>query len=390
MENTNKPIHKPTSPNFSSGPCKKRPGWSLSNLSQDSLGRSHRSEVALERIQSAINLSREILRIPEDYKLGIVPGSDTGAMEIALWSLLGKNKVEVLAWESFGKDWVKDIIDELKLDDSITHIADYGCLPNLNEINFNNDVIFTWNGTTSGVCVPNGDWIPNSREGITICDATSAVFSINIPWEKLDVATYSWQKVLGGEAGHGVIILSPKAVNRIESHDPDWPIPKLFRIKKGGKINHAIFSGSTINTPSMLCVEDLLDSLNWVNRIGGLTELFKRTDRNAKKIESWVDRSSWVSYLAENKEFRSKTSVCLKIKDKWFGSLQKDNQVKFLKMMTDALEVEKVAFDIRSYRDAPLGLRIWCGSTIDSDDIENLLPWLDWSYSKTKQKIESN
>ncbi len=384
MESLVKPKIKPSNPKFSSGPCNKRPGWALNNLSVDSLGRSHRSDFALKRIKFAIDLSKEILCLPNDYELGIVPGSDTGAMEIALWSLLGKKKVEVLAWESFGKDWVKDIIEELKLKECDSHIVDYGFLPDLENLDFQNDIVFTWNGTTSGVCVPDGDWIPQNREGLTICDATSAVFSLDIPWEKIDVATYSWQKVLGGEGGHGVIILSPRAIERIENYKPQWPMPKLFRIKKGNNLNKSIFSGSTINTPSMLCIEDLLDSLNWVKEIGGLPELIKRTNRNFKIIEEWVNKTPWISFLALESVYRSKTSVCLKIIDKWFLSQDSKSQSEIVSEIVDLLEDHQVAYDIHSYRDAPLGLRIWCGSTIESKNISDLLPWLEWVFETVK------
>lgn len=384
MDKLVKPIMKPLNPKFSSGPCNKRPGWSINNINLDSLGRSHRSVLALSKIKSAIEISKEILSLPKGYELGIVPGSDTGAMEIALWSLLGKNKTEVLAWESFGKDWVKDIVDELKLRECKTHIVEYGNLPDLKELNFENDIVFTWNGTTSGVCVPDGDWIPETRKGLTICDATSAVFSLEIPWEKIDVATYSWQKVLGGEGGHGVLILSPRAIDRIESYTPKWPIPKLFRIKKGSKLNRSIFSGSTINTPSMLCIEDLLDTLNWVKQIGGLPELINRTSRNFEIIEDWVRNTAWVDFLATTSRYRSKTSVCLKIVDKWFLSLGSDSQSKFVSEMVNMLEDCNVAYDIHSYRDAPLGLRIWCGSTVETKDISALLPWLEWVFNKLK------
>ncbi|PPR77255.1 MAG: Phosphoserine aminotransferase [Alphaproteobacteria bacterium MarineAlpha2_Bin1] len=379
-----KPVIKPLNPKFSSGPCNKRPGWAIKNLNLDSLGRSHRSVLALKKIKSAIEISKEILRLPKGYELGIVPGSDTGAMEIVLWSLLGKNKVEVLAWESFGKDWVKDIIDELNLKESKIHIVEYGHLPDLKVINFDNDVVFTWNGTTSGVCVPDGNWISQTRKGLTICDATSAVFSLDIPWEKIDVATYSWQKVLGGEGGHGVIILSPRAIERIENYVPKWPIPKLFRIKKGDKINKNIFSGSTINTPSMLCIEDLLDTLNWVKQIGGLPELINRTNRNFRIIEEWVTRTPWIDFLASESEYRSKTSVCLKIVDEWFLSLGVQSQSNFVSEIVSLLEDEHVAYDIHSYRDAPLGLRIWCGSTVETKDLTNLLPWLEWVFKEVK------
>ena len=384
MEDLVKPLIKPSNPKFSSGPCNKRPGWNLNNLDSVALGRSHRSELALKKIQKTIELSKKILDLPENYELGIVPGSDTGAMEIAMWSLLGKNKVEVLAWESFGKDWVKDIINELKIEKTLVHLSDYGYLPDLEKIDFENDVVFTWNGTTSGVCVPNGDWIPENRLGLTICDATSAAFSMNIPWEKIDVATYSWQKVLGGEGAHGVLILSPRALERIESYSPEWPIPKLFRLKKGGQLNKSIFAGSTINTPSMLCIEDLLDALDWVQEIGGLTELINRTNKNSKILQNWVNKTSWIDFLAVNIEHRSNTSVCLKVVDSWFLSQNRNNQESFVKKMTKILEEEEVAFDINSYRDAPLGLRIWCGSTVESNDIENLLPWLDWVFNKVK------
>jgi phosphoserine aminotransferase len=380
------PTTKPRIPHFSSGPCAKRPGWSVSKLENACVGRSHRSAAGKARIEEVIERSKAILGVPADYRLGIVPASDTGAVEMALWSLLGKLPVDILAWESFGLEWVKDVVDELKLPDLNVLKATYGSLPDLDQVDFSHDVVFLWNGTTSGVRVPNGDWIKDDRQALTICDATSAVFAMEIPWEKLDVVTYSWQKVLGGEAQHGVIVLSPRAVERLESYVPAWPIPKLFRLTQKGKLIEGIFKGDTINTPSMLCVEDALDGLLWAESIGGLPGLIRRSEANLATIARWVEQSSWAAFLAEKPETRSCTSICLKIVDDWFTGLSPDKQAESAKKLAKLLEKQEVAFDIASYRAAPPGIRIWGGATVETADIEALLPWLDWAYATVKQE----
>ena len=380
------PTTKPRIPHFSSGPCAKRPGWSVSKLENACVGRSHRSAAGKARIEEVIERSKAILGVPADYRLGIVPASDTGAVEMALWSLLGKLPVDILAWESFGLEWVKDVVDELKLPDLNVIKATYGSLPDLNQVDLSHDVVFLWNGTTSGVRVPNGDWIKDDRQGLTICDATSAVFAMEIPWEKLDVVTYSWQKVLGGEAQHGVIVLSPRAVERLESYVPAWPIPKLFRLTQKGKLIEGIFKGDTINTPSMLCVEDALDGLLWAESIGGLPGLIRRSEANLATIARWVEQSSWAAFLAEKPETRSCTSICLKIVDDWFTGLSPEKQAESAKKVAKLLEKQEVAFDIASYRAAPPGIRIWGGATVETADIEALLPWLDWAYATVKQE----
>lgn len=383
------PSSKPASPFFSSGPCSKRPGWSVSQLENACVGRSHRSKDGKAKISDVIERSKKILGVPADYRLGIVPASDTGAVEMALWSLLGSRPLDILAWESFGQEWVKDVTDELKLADTRLIKAPYGSLPDLNSVDFSHDVVFLWNGTTSGVRVPNGDWIKDDREGLTICDATSAVFAMDIPWSKLDVVTYSWQKVLGGEAQHGVIVLSPRAVERLESYKPAWPLPKLFRMTQKGKLIEGIFKGDTINTPSMLCVEDALDSLIWAESIGGLSGLINRSEANLKAIAQWVESSDWADFLAETPETRSCTSICLKIVDSWFTSQTPEAQAKCASELAKLLEKEKVAYDIAPYRAAPPGLRIWGGATVETADIEALLPWLDWAYSTVKAELMS-
>ncbi|WP_414586496.1 phosphoserine transaminase [Scytonema sp. PCC 10023] len=380
------PTTKPRIPHFSSGPCAKRPGWSVSKLENACVGRSHRSAAGKARIEEVIERSKAILGVPADYRLGIVPASDTGAVEMALWSLLGKLPLDILAWESFGLEWVKDVVDELKLPDLNVIKATYGSLPDLNQVDLSHDVVFLWNGTTSGVRVPNGDWIKGDRQGLTICDATSAVFAMEIPWEKLDVVTYSWQKVLGGEAQHGVIVLSPRAVERLESYQPAWPIPKLFRLTQKGKLIEGIFKGDTINTPSMLCVEDALDGLLWAESIGGLPGLIRRSEANLATIARWVEQSSWAAFLAEKPETRSCTSICLKIVDDWFTALSPEKQAESAKKLAKLLEKQEVAFDIASYRAAPPGIRIWGGATVETADIEALLPWLDWAYATVKQE----
>ena len=383
MTTSEKPAQRPDNPHFSSGPCSKRPGWSLNKLSDALLGRSHRSSGGKSKLKEAIDKTRSLLGIPSDYLVGIVPASDTGAVEMALWSLLGARGVDVLAWESFGKGWVGDIQNQLKLDNVRVIDADYGDLPDLGNVNFDNDVVFTWNGTTSGVRVPNGNWIAADRQGLTICDATSAAFAQDLDWPKLDVVTFSWQKVLGGEAQHGMLILSPRAVARLESYQPPWPLPKIFRMTKSGKINEGIFEGMTINTPSMLCVEDFLDALNWTAEIGGLGALQARADKNLALIARWVEDTPWIDFLARIPETRSNTSVCLKIVAPEVEALNREEQGKFAKRMTALLAEEKVAYDIGAYRDAPPGLRIWSGSTVNNSDIQALLPWIAWAYSRT-------
>ncbi|MDQ8198403.1 phosphoserine transaminase [Pelagicoccus enzymogenes] len=379
-----KPANKPNRPYFSSGPCSKRPGWSLSALENALVGRSHRAKNAKARIEEVIDRSKNILGLPEGYVCGIVPASDTGAVEMALWSLLGARGVDMMAWESFGSGWVTDVIKQLKLENVTKHEAAYGEIPDLAKVNFSNDVVFTWNGTTSGAKVPNGDWIPSDREGLTICDATSAVFAMELPWEKLDVVTYSWQKVMGGEAAHGMLILSPRAIERLESYTPAWPLPKIFRLTKGGKLIDGIFTGATINTVSMLCVEDALDGLKWAEEIGGLPALIERSDANLAAIEKWVEQSDWAGFLAEDKSIRSNTSICLKITDTWFTSLPAEEQAAAAKKIVSLCDAEGVGFDFGAYRDAPTGFRIWGGATVDTADIEALLPWLDWAYAEVK------
>ncbi len=382
-----KPSVRPNVPNFSSGPCAKRPGWSLDALKDACLGRSHRSKPGKAKLQQVIDLSKEILGIPAGYRLGIVPASDTGAVEMALWSLLGERPVDVLVWESFGKDWGTDIAKQLKLDARILQ-AGYGEIPDLKQVDWARDVIFTWNGTTSGVRVPNGDWIADDRQGLAICDATSAAFAMDLPWDKLDVVTWSWQKVLGGEAAHGMLVLSPRAVERLESHKPAWPMPKIFRMTKDGKINEGIFKGDTINTPSMLAVEDAIDGLVWAKSIGGLTALVERSEGNLKRVADWQAASgSWSAFLAKDPAIRSCTSICLTIADPAVTALDAAGQADFAKKLASLLEKEGVAYDIAAYRDAPAGLRIWGGATVEGADIEALLPWLDWAFATAKAEI---
>ena len=382
-----KPTHRPRRPHFSSGPCAKRPGWTPAALDQALVGRSHRSKPGKAKLREAIDRTRALLGVPDDYRIGIVPASDTGAMEAAMWSLLGARPVDMLAWESFGQGWVTDVAKQLKLDDARIMTADYGQIVDLSAVDPAHDVVFTWNGTTSGVKVPDGDWIADDRTGLTICDATSAAFAMDLPWPKLDVVTYSWQKVLGGEAAHGVLILSPRAVERLESYTPPWPLPKIFRLTKGGKLIEGIFEGATINTPSLLCVEDYLDALAWAESVGGLAGLIGRAEDNLAVLEGWVAETDWVAFLAADKAIRSSTSVCLKIVDPWFASLDADAQASVPKKVAGLLDAEGVAHDIGGYRDAPPGLRIWCGGTVQSADLQALTPWLDWAYGQVKSEL---
>src|SRR6516164_5934557 len=381
------PLVRPTAPHFSSGPCAKRPGWSRQALTDAALGRSHRAKLGKAKLKRAIDLTREVLRVPADYRIAIVPASDTGALEMALWSLVGARPVTMLAWESFGEGWVSDVVSELKLKDVTILKAGYGELPDLAKVDWNTDVVFTWNGTTSGVRVPDGRWIAADRAGLAICDATSAAFAQPLDWPKLDVATFSWQKVLGGEAAHGMLILSPRAVERLETYQPPWPLPKLFRMTKGGKLHEGIFEGETINTPSMLCVEDYLDTLEWAQSIGGLDGLIARADANAKVIADWVASTPWIEFLARDPALRSNTSVCLKVVDSSVARLPAEAQAAFVKGIAAALEKEGVAYDIDAYRDAPPGLRIWCGSTVERADVEALTLWLDWAFAETKDAL---
>jgi len=382
-----KPTTKPVNPNFSSGPCSKRPGFTLEALQDAPLGRSHRAKIGKDKLHEVIERTKKVLGVPADYRVGIVPASDTGAVEMALWSLLGERGVDMVQWESFGKGWVGDVKTQLKLDDVRVFEAPYGQLPDLGQVDFNRDVVFTWNGTTSGVCVPDGDWIDADRAGLTICDATSAVFAMDIAWDKIDVLTYSWQKVMGGEGAHGVLILSPRAVERLESYTPVWPLPKIFRMTKGGKLIDGIFTGATINTPSMLCVEDALDGLRWAESIGGLDALKKRSQANLKVLEDWVSASHDFAFLAGDRATRSNTSVCLLITADWFTALSDEDQAKAAKKLVTLLDEEGVAYDIGSYRDAPAGLRIWSGATVESNDLALLTPWLDWGLAQVAQEF---
>lgn len=378
------PEKKPASPLFSSGPCAKRPGWTIKNLENAPLGRSHRAAIGKSRLKEAIDKTHEILGLPDDYLVGIVPGSDTGAVEMALWSMLGARGVDMLAWESFGSGWITDVTKQLKLDDVRKIEAPYGELPDLSVIDPGRDVVFTWNGTTSGVKVPNGDWISDNRAGLTICDATSAAFAMDLPWDKLDVTTFSWQKVMGGEGAHGILILSPRAVERLESYTPSWPLPKIFRLTKNGKLISGIFTGATINTPSMLCVEDYIDTLNWGAEVGGLKGLIKRSEDNFAVLRDWVEKNDWVDFLAVDPATVSNTSVCLKITAPWFIALDDDEKAKAAKKLASLLDAQDVAYDIGAYRDAPAGLRIWAGSTIEASDLRDLTPWLDWAYDDVR------
>ena len=380
-----RPDAHPARPYFSSGPCAKPPGWAPEHLALGSLGRSHRSKLGKARLGHAIELTRRVLRVPATHRIGIVPASDTGAVEMALWSLLGPRPVTLLAWESFGEGWVADVVDQLKLEATVMR-ADYGALPDLTQVDPGSDVVFTWNGTSSGVRVPNGDWIADDREGLVIADATSAVFAQPIPWEKVDVATFSWQKVLGGEGGHGVLILGPRAVERLESHVPARPLPKIFRLTKNGKLSEGVFRGETINTPSMLCVEDYIFALEWAQGLGGLSALIARADANAAALDQWVEATPWVEHLAADPAIRSNTSVCLRFAADAVRGLDPEGQAALVKEMAALLEAEGAAFDVASYRDAPPGLRVWCGATVETPDLEALFPWLDWAFHEARSR----
>ncbi|HWZ09334.1 MAG TPA: phosphoserine transaminase [Bradyrhizobium sp.] len=382
-----KPALRPKVPHFSSGPCAKRPGWTAQNLKDAALGRSHRAKIGRARLKLAIELTREVLEVPPDYRIGIVPASDTGAVEMALWSLLGARPVTTLAWESFGEGWVSDIVKELKLKDVTRLHAAYGEIPDLGKVDPDSDIVFTWNGTTSGVRVPNADWIRADRAGLTICDATSAAFAQALDWAKLDVVTFSWQKALGGEAAHGMLVLSPRAVERLETYKPAWPLPKIFRMTKGGKLNEGIFEGETINTPSMLCVEDYLDALNWAKSVGGLKALIGRADANAGVLADWKARTPWIDFLAKDKAIRSNTSVCMKVVDPAIVALTADAQAEFAKKLVALVEKEGAGFDFAHYRDAPAGLRIWCGATVEAGDVALLTQWIDWAFAETKASL---
>ena len=379
-----KPSTKPANANFSSGPCSKRPGWTIDALKNSPIGRSHRHKVCKEKLNEVIIKSKKLLKLPEGYHVGIMTGSNTGALESALWSLLGLKGVDILAWENFGKDWVIDVINQLKIKDVNSHIAEYGELPNLEKVNFDNDVVFTWNGTTAGVRVPDANWIPEDRKGLTICDATSGIFAMDMDYSKLDVITWSWQKVLGAEAAHGMIAISPRAVQRLESHTPPWPIPKLFRLASKQKLIKGIFEGGTINTPSMICVEDGLDALNWVESIGGTKELVNISNQNLKIVEEWIEKSDNFKFMCEDKKIRSSTSITVQVKDEWFIKHNEEDQRGVLKKLFSLLEKEGVANDINGYPKAPPSIRIWGGSTVQNSDMKALLPWIDWAYNSIK------
>ena len=385
----NKPNLKPANPNFSSGPTTKRPGWTTQHLEFALLGRSHRSPDCKARLKNVIEESKNILALPKDYLLGIMPGSDTGAIEAALWCLLGQRGVDVLAWENFGKDWVVDVVDQLQITNRTVHVADYGDLPNLSHVNFANDVIFTWNGTTSGVKVPDGDWIPSDREGLTICDATSAIFAMPIDYEKCDVLTWSWQKVLGGEAAHGMIALSPRAIERLTTYVPQWPIPKAFRLAENKKLISDIFEGNTINTPSMMCVEDILDTLEWVKGLGGIKELFKRSDKTLQYISEWINNNSSFEFMNQTEKTRSNTGITFLIKDDWFKNSGETKQREIMNEIFELLYKENIAYDINGYPKAPPSFRVWGGGTVESRDVKKLLPWIKWALEKIKLNIKN-
>ncbi len=387
MTTTARPTVRPVNPNFSSGPCSKRPGWSLDALKDAALGRSHRSKLGKSKIFEAIELTREVLEVPSTHRIAIVPGSDTGAVEMAMWSLLGARGVEVLAWESFGSVWVTDAVKQLRVPGTKATVADFGTLPDLSTVDFENDVVFTWNGTTSGVRVPNANWIPDTRAGLTICDATSAAFAMELDYDKLDVVTFSWQKIMGGEAAHGILIMGPRAVERLESYTPSWPIPKLFRMIKNGKIDEALFKGETINTPSMLAVEDYLDALKWGKSVGGLHSLVARATKNATALGDYIRASDWLDFLAKDTATHTNTGVCFKIVDPAVTALPETEQAAFAKAIVDRLEGLGVAYDFGSYRDAPAGFRVWCGATVEASDVVALTHWLDWAYAEARQGL---
>jgi len=382
-----KPSSKPSNPNFSSGPCAKRPGWELSVLKNAPIGRSHRSKECKEKLNQAIVKSKQVLKLPDSYSLAIMTGSNTGALEAAMWSLLGCKGVDVLAWENFGKDWVIDVLEQLKIENVNSQVSDYGKLPDLGKVNFKNDVIFTWNGTTAGVRVPDAKWIPDDREGLTICDATSGIFAMDIDFNKLDAISWSWQKVLGGEAAHGMLALSPRALKRLETYTPKWPIPKLFKLANKKKVIKGVFEGATINTPSMICVEDVLDSLNWVESVGGTKELIKISNENLKIVENWVNNSDWVKFMCADKNTRSSTSITLLIKDEWFNKFSEEEQRNVIKKIVSTLDKEGVAKDIIGYPKAPPSLRLWGGATVQNNDMKTLLPWIDWAYQSVKNDV---
>ena len=382
-----KPSSKPSNPNFSSGPCAKRPGWDLSVLKNTPIGRSHRSKECKDKLNQAIVKSKQVLKLPDSYSLAIMTGSNTGALEAAMWSLLGCKGVDVLAWENFGKDWVIDVLEQLKIENVNSYVSDYGKLPDLGKVNFKNDVIFTWNGTTAGVRVPDAKWIPDDREGLTICDATSGIFAMDIDFNKLDAISWSWQKVLGGEAAHGMLALSPRALKRLETYTPKWPIPKLFKLANKKKVIKGVFEGATINTPSMICVEDVLDSLNWVESVGGTKELIKISNENLKIVENWVNNSDWVKFMCADKNTRSSTSITLLIKDGWFNKFSEEEQRNVIKKIVLTLDKEGVAKDIIGYPKAPPSLRLWGGATVQNNDMKALLPWLDWAYHTVKNNV---
>ncbi len=388
MSELSRPAVRPANPNFSSGPCAKRPGWSLEVLADTPVGRSHRAKIGKAKLEEVIDRTRSVLGIPADYRIGIVPASDTGAVEMALWSLLGERGVDMLAWESFGEGWVTDVTKQLKLSDVRVFRAPYGELPDLGQVDFARDVVFTWNGTTGGVRVPNGDWIKADRQGLTICDATSAVFAMDMPWDKLDVVTWSWQKVLGGEGAHGMLVLSPRAVERLTTYKPAWPLPKIFRLTSGGKLSEGIFKGETINTPSMIAVEDQIDALKWSEQIGGLKGLIARSEANLKALQTWFDTSDWAENLTKDPKVRSCTSICIAIKAPFFAKLSADEQAAAAKKIVSLLDKEGVAYDIGAYRDAPPGLRVWGGATVETKDIEALTPWLDWAFAQVRAEFE--
>jgi len=381
MSALTKPSVRPRCPNFSSGPCAKRPGWSFEALTGAALGRSHRAKIGKDKLKQVIDETKALLELPPEYLVGIVAASDTGAVEAALWSLLGPRPVDVFAWESFGREWVTDCVKQLKPLQTRSFVADFGRLPDLSQADGDHDIVFTWNGTTSGVIVPDADWIDDHRQGLSICDATSSVFAVPMPWYKLDVVTFSWQKVLGGEAQHGILILSPRAVERLESHKPAWPVPKIFRLTREGKLNRGIFEGETINTPSMMCVEDALDAMAWARSVGGAQGLAQRTQDNFRVLAQWVERTAWIDFLATDPASRSPTSVCMKLADPALASMSLEHQAAFCRRLTSMLDKEGVAYDVGSYRDAPPGLRVWCGATIESEDIRALVAWFDWAYA---------